>query len=153
MVIAIVADDHVMLSLLTSTLLIKKPAGKTYRLADDFARRCLNQALFKKIHVHDDLTLEADYAEPFDTILNSGILELRQEYRNFCVLGSITIQTPDFFMVRGLSLDILVRASAPYLNNYIEPALIERNRIVNVITADPLNSLNNVFGLRECKIT
>ena len=54
--------------------------GRAYKLADDFARRCINQAIFKKIRVHDDLTLEADYAEPFDTILNPEIFVIKGEF-------------------------------------------------------------------------
>ena len=54
--------------------------GKTYKLADDFQRRCFNQAIFKKIRVHDDLTLEVEYAEPFATFLDSRVFMLKSEF-------------------------------------------------------------------------
>src|SRR5699024_2817061 len=43
--------------------------GKVYKHADDQARRCLNQALFKKIFVHDDLSLSVEYNAPFEAIV------------------------------------------------------------------------------------
>ena len=54
--------------------------GRIYKLADDYTRRCFNQAIFKKIHVHDDLTLEGDYAEPFDTMLDPNIIFVKSEF-------------------------------------------------------------------------
>gem|GEM_PF-1734966 len=54
--------------------------GRAYRLADDFERRCFNQALFKKILVYEDLTLDVEYAEPFNKLLDPMVLELKGEY-------------------------------------------------------------------------
>jgi len=54
--------------------------GRMYRLADDYQRRCYNQAFFDRIRVNDDLTLEADLAEPFDTLLNSDVFVLKSEF-------------------------------------------------------------------------
>lgn len=54
--------------------------GEIYRLADDFARRCLNQAIFKRILVYDDLTLDVELAEPFDMILNTNVFTLKQVF-------------------------------------------------------------------------
>ena len=62
--------------------------GRAYKWAIDFDRRCFNQAIFKKIRVHEDLTLEVEYAEPFDTLLDSRVFMLKSEFekniRNNC---------------------------------------------------------------------
>lgn len=50
--------------------------GKVYKHADDQARRCLNQALFKKIFVHDDLSLSVEYNAPFEAIVSPSALYL-----------------------------------------------------------------------------
>ena len=104
--------------------------GRTYKLADDFARRCLNQALFRKIRIHDDLTLDVDYAEPFDTILDPQIFVAKSEFeKNIHKIPEGQFQAPvrpsfmDFiytiktqtrtkilnFFSAGLSMDFLVR--------------------------------------------
>ena len=50
--------------------------GKVYKYADDQSRRCLNQALFKKILVHDDLSLSVEYNAPFEAIISPSALYL-----------------------------------------------------------------------------
>lgn len=57
--------------------------GRTYRLADDFQRRCFNQAIFKRIMVQDDLTLEVEYAEPYDVILDSKVFTLKSQFEKY----------------------------------------------------------------------
>ena len=111
--------------------------GRTYKLADDFARRCFNQALFKKISVQDDLTLEVDYAEPFDTILDPNVVIVKKEFEKnkqsivdgqfesaahltlLDFIGSLKTKTStkiiNFFSA-GLSKDLLVRLTG------LEPA-------------------------------
>lgn len=54
--------------------------GRIYKLADDFTRRCFNQAIFKKIRVREDLSLDAEYAEPFDVILDSHVFLLKSKF-------------------------------------------------------------------------
>ena len=54
--------------------------GFAYKLADDFQRRYFNQALFDKIRVYEDLTIEVDYTESFETILNPAVFELKREF-------------------------------------------------------------------------
>jgi hypothetical protein len=54
--------------------------GRAYKLADDYQKRCFNQALFEKIKVYKDLTIEVDYAEPFDTLLNLAVFELKYAF-------------------------------------------------------------------------
>lgn len=44
--------------------------GKVYKFADDQEKRLLNQALFKKILVYDDLSLSAEFNTPFDTVIS-----------------------------------------------------------------------------------
>lgn len=50
--------------------------GKVYKYADDQSRRYLNQALFKKILVHDDLSLSVEYNAPFEAIVSPSALYL-----------------------------------------------------------------------------
>ena len=57
--------------------------GNMYRQADDFQRRCFNQAIFERILVHDDLTLDVEYAEPFDTLLNAKVFTLKSRFEAF----------------------------------------------------------------------
>jgi len=54
--------------------------GFAYGLADDSQRRCFNQALFDKIKVYEDLTIEVDYTEPFEILLEPGLLDLKHEF-------------------------------------------------------------------------
>jgi hypothetical protein len=97
--------------------------GKVYRLAGDFERRCFNQAIFKKIFVHDDLSLDAEYTEPFDMLLNPCVFMLKNEFRKsngqsapttqFTLLdfiGSLKtkVQTATNFFSDGLSMDVIV---------------------------------------------
>lgn len=44
--------------------------GKVYKYADNQSRRYLNQALFKRILVYDDLSLSAEFNAPFDTVIS-----------------------------------------------------------------------------------
>lgn len=53
-----------------------KDCGKVYKQADDQSRRYLNQALFKKILVHDDLSLSVEYNAPFEAIVSPSALYL-----------------------------------------------------------------------------
>ena len=54
--------------------------GRAYKKADDFQKRCFNQAIFEKIRVNEDLTIEVEYAEPFDTILDPRVFVLKSEF-------------------------------------------------------------------------
>ena len=49
-------------------------------MAGDFERRRFNQAIFKKIVVHEDLTLDVEYTEPFDAVLNPNVFMLKNEF-------------------------------------------------------------------------
>jgi hypothetical protein len=40
----------------------------------------MNQAIFNKIKVFDDLKIEMEYAEPFDIILNPAVFEFKREF-------------------------------------------------------------------------
>ena len=103
--------------------------GRAYILAGDFERRCFNQAIFRKIVVHEDLTLDAEYAEPFDAVLNSNVFMLKNEFekhtRNKCneqpkrsahctlldfikSLHTKTSSKINNFFTTGLSTDFLV---------------------------------------------
>lgn len=44
--------------------------GKVYKFADEQEKRLLNQALFKRILVYDDLSLSAEFNAPFDTVIS-----------------------------------------------------------------------------------
>lgn len=111
--------------------------GRMYKLAGDYERRCFNQAIFKKILVHDDLTIEAEYAEPFDIILDSRVCMLKSEFekhnteetagqRNAAVqytlleyintIKSKTSRKISDFFAAGLSKDSMVRETG------VEPA-------------------------------
>ena len=57
--------------------------GKAYRQVDDSEKRCFNQAIFERICVHDDLTLDAQYNEPFDTLLGSEVLTMKSQFDRF----------------------------------------------------------------------
>ena len=50
--------------------------GKVYKHADAQSRSCLNQALFKKIFVHDDLSLSVEYNAPFEAFVSPSALYL-----------------------------------------------------------------------------
>jgi len=65
---------------LNSVFELLDDCGRVYQLAEDFERRCFNQALFKKILVYDDLTLGVEYAEPFETLLDPRVFELKNEF-------------------------------------------------------------------------
>ena len=54
--------------------------GKTYQIASDYERRCFNQALFNKILVHENLSIEVGYTEPFSALLDPNIFILKREY-------------------------------------------------------------------------
>ena len=99
--------------------------GNMYRQADDSQRRGFNQAIFTRILVHEDLTLEMEYAEPFDTLLNSKIFILKSQFERFLqkecdgrpertsrrtladFLASLKTQTSSIFHTAGLSIDFL----------------------------------------------
>jgi DNA invertase Pin-like site-specific DNA recombinase len=70
--------------------------GRVYKLADENQRRVFNQAIFEKILVHEDLTLDGEYMPPFDEILKT--------------------KTTDFF-ISGLSLSQVVQRVARNLNS------------------------------------
>ena len=114
-------------NLLRAAFELLTDCGKAYKLADDFARRCFNQALFEKIMVFDDLTISAEYAEPFDEILVPSVFSLKSEVEKctkaksdgqsdsdarHSLLDIISTQTPkkigNFFSA-GLSKSFLVR--------------------------------------------
>jgi hypothetical protein len=97
--------------------------GKAYRLANDFERRCFNQALFEKIRVYENLAIEIDYAEPFDKLLNPAVFELKREFEKISrgksngqpkpaahcsLLGMLNTWT-SFFYSAGSSMGFLVR--------------------------------------------
>ena len=107
--------------------------GRAYRLADDYQKRCFNQALFERIRVYEDLNIEADYAEPFDAILGTNIFVLKNEFekniRNsngqpnstahtafWDFINDENTKTSSNFFTTGLSMDFLVRVTG------IEPA-------------------------------
>ena len=71
---AVVADN------LNSVFELLDDCGRVYKLAENFERRCFNQTLFKKILVYDDLTLGVEYSEPFETLLDSRVFELKNEF-------------------------------------------------------------------------
>jgi hypothetical protein len=104
--------------------------GKAYRQANDFQRRCFNQALFEKIRVYEDLTIEVDYAEPFDKLLNPAVFELKREFEKIIrgkndgqpnaaarrsLLGMIATWA-SFFYGAGSSMGFLVHSTG------LEPA-------------------------------
>ena len=100
--------------------------GNMYRQADDSQRRGFNQAIFTRILVHEDLTLEMEYAEPFDTLLNPKIFILKSQFEKFLqkecdgrpertsrrtladFLASLKTQTSSIFHTAGLSINFLV---------------------------------------------
>ncbi|MCL2853840.1 MAG: recombinase family protein, partial [Defluviitaleaceae bacterium] len=54
--------------------------GRVYRMADDYEKRCFNQALFERVRVYDNLTVDADYADPYDLILDPAVFELKGSF-------------------------------------------------------------------------
>ena len=67
-------------SKLADVLSLLEDCGRIYTMADNFTRRCFNQAIFRRILVHEDLRLEAEYAEPFDEILNPNVFMVKAEF-------------------------------------------------------------------------
>jgi DNA-directed RNA polymerase specialized sigma24 family protein len=153
--------------------------GRVYRLADDYARRCLNQALFKKIRVHEDLTLDVDYDEPFDMILDPKVILVKSEFeRNIqnandgqpesiarhslidfiYTLNAQTSETIRKFFSAGLSKDILLQLTGPNLN-HVKAALVRRSAILERAET-PTNTIQaphpygeEVKMVREHKLT
>ena len=113
--------------------------GRAYKLADDFQKRCFNQALFERIRVYEDLSIDADYAEPFDTLLDPAVLELKHEFEKknqgerdgrsesaahlslMEFLSTLKVQTrtkiADFFGA-GLSMDYLFLGIPSFRSSY-----------------------------------
>ena len=99
--------------------------GRIYKMAGDYERRCFNQAIFKEIRVcYDDdsgLSVNADYTEPFDMILDSGMFTLKNNFeRNqgqseptalVTILDFLpeNVRTTTNFFSDGSSKDVLVR--------------------------------------------
>ena len=54
--------------------------GRMYKFAGEFERRRFNQAIFGKIRVHEDLTLDVEYCEPFNTLLDPNVFVLKSEF-------------------------------------------------------------------------
>ena len=122
-----------------------------YRIADDQGKRCLNQALFKRILVHDDLSLSVEYNEPFEAIISSNVQCLKEDKNgvninvdeqqpqslSVCIENEQPIQAAHsiastqtcaqnkFFSSAGLSTDFLVRITG------LEPAR-RRHQILNL---------------------
>ncbi len=142
---------------LDDALTLLEDCGKAYRLASDSERRCFNQALFKRILVYEDLKLDAEYAEPFDALLDSRVFMLKHESEKYSdtenagqekspaqfslsdLISAHKPQTSTFFNGAGLSKDILVRIRIPYPNKFIRMALVCRTRIFR-------------HGNRQCKL-
>ena len=89
-----------------------------------------NQALFEKIRVYEDLTFDVEYAEPFETLLNPAMFELKHEFEKdmeniideqseptahhsfsdvFCDLKTKTSLKISNFFSAGFCFDLLVR--------------------------------------------
>ncbi len=119
---------------LDDALTLLEDCGRAYRLASDSERRCFNQAFFKRILVYEDLKLEAEYAEPFDALLDNRVFMLKHESEKYSdivnagqgeqpaqfslsdLISAHKTQTSTFFHGAGLSKDILVRETG------LEPA-------------------------------
>lgn len=113
---------------LNSVFELLDDCGRAYRLANDFQKRCFNQAIFEKILVFEDLTLEAGYVKPFDAILNPQFFTLKSRFEKnilgngsgqpkstaHCALlninDTINTETSGNFFTAGLSMDFLVPA-------------------------------------------
>ena len=110
---------------LSAALTLLDNCGRAYKLAGDYERRCFNQAVFNRIFVSDDgITLESDYNEPFDILLDPHILALKSEYEKKKSneqpeaaahlampnsLDSIKTKTTSIFFTGGLSKNHLMR--------------------------------------------
>ena len=122
--------------------------GRVYKLAGDFERRCFNQAIFREIRVcYDDdsgLTVNADYADPLDVILDSSMFEVKSNFeRNMrnersemtahvvSILDFVPekVRTTTFFKDDGSSMDLYVRISGLYLK-FIRDALRCRESVL-----------------------
>ena len=106
--------------------------GRVYQQAEDSERRCFNQAIFSKIRVYENLTVDVDYAEPFDMILDPAIFELKRSFENshskregqpesvdplsLPYLFTVQTQITKIFFSDGSSKDFLVREAG------LEPA-------------------------------
>ena len=113
--------------------------GKAYRLADGFERRCFNQALFEKIRTYDDKGVEADFAEPFASLLDSSIFMLKNEYARIqdgqpnevahlafaTLMKKSKIKTSTFFTGTGLSKSTYLPEAG------LEPARVETHGILS----------------------
>ena len=120
--------------------------GTAYRLADDFERRCFNQALFERIRTYEGedgrscvgidtgVSIETDFAEPFATLLDSDIFVLKSVFeKNMrkkkdgqpksaahlsfpALLKKCKTKTSSIFYGAGLSMDYQLRSTG------LEPA-------------------------------
>jgi len=55
--------------------------GWAYKMANDYERRCFNQAIFNRILVFEDLTLEPEYSKHFCEILISDLLKMKNKFQ------------------------------------------------------------------------
>ena len=97
--------------------------GTTYRLAGDFERRCFNQAIFKMIRVHEDLTLDVEYTEPFETLLSPSVFALKSEFEKY--FQSTKEEQPDSTAPLSLMqlLSIIKTQTCKKINNFFGASL------------------------------
>ena len=119
--------------------------GLAYKLAEDFERRCFNQALFEKIRAYEDKGIEADFAEPFATLLDPSLFVIKGEFERHtrntqdgrpqkaahlsltALLKKCKTKTSTFFSGAGLSKDFLLPKAG------IEPARYCYRRILSPV--------------------
>ncbi len=78
--VAYESEATVVTSKLDDALLLLDDCGKIYKMAGDYERRCFNQAIFTKILVHEDGSVDAEYAEPYSSILNPDVSTLKKVF-------------------------------------------------------------------------
>ena len=129
------ADYEEVVQNMNLTFELLDDCGRAYKLAGDFERRCFNQAIFKRILVHEDLTLQVEYNEPFNIILDSKVFILKSHFEKMLpnsndgqrncaghhtivdILNSIKLKpSVKNFFSDGLSKDLMVRITG------LEPA-------------------------------
>ena len=105
--------------------------GRMYDLAGDYERRCFNQAIFSKIKVHEDLSLEPEYAEPFDMLLNSNVCTLKSEFEKYIINEKDEqVNPPAHLTLSGFIGDLKNKTRSQIADFF--GACLSKNRMVRV---------------------
>ena len=120
---------------------------QNYRLASDSERRCFNQALFKRILVYEDLKLDAEYAEPFDALLDSRVFMLKHESEKY----SDTENAGQEKSPAQFSLSDLICAHKPQTSTFFNGAGLSKDILVRSMGLEPIRLLTRPSNVRVCQ--